>query len=74
MGKQEQTKGGGTASAEVSSLFYGGTENTDNSGSVRYLRLEYTGAEFTADKQFNGLSLFGVGFRNNNRIRTIFQR
>lgn len=60
-GKARTNKGGGTASAEVSSLSYGGNENTDNSGSVKYLRLEYTGAEFTADKQFNGLSLFGVG-------------
>lgn len=60
-GKAQTNKGGGTASAEVSGLSYGGNLNTDNSGSIKYLRLEYTGAEFTADKQFNGLSLFGVG-------------
>ncbi len=63
-GKADTNKGGSTgqtASAEVSSLTYGGTVNNDNSGSIKFLRLEYTGAEFTGDKQFNGLSLFGVG-------------
>ncbi|MBW2960478.1 hypothetical protein [Mesonia aestuariivivens] len=53
--------GGQTATAEVSNLTYGGSEVSDNSGSIKYLRLEYTGAEFNGDKQFNGLSLFGVG-------------
>lgn len=50
-----------TASAEVSDLTYGGTEPADNSGSIRYLRLEYTGFAYNSEKEFNGLSLFGVG-------------
>lgn len=50
-----------TASAEVSDLTYGGTESADNSGSIRYLRLEYTGFAYNSEKEFNGLSLFGVG-------------
>lgn len=50
-----------TASAEVSDLTYGGTEPTDSSGSIRYLRLEYTGFAYNSEKEFNGLSLFGVG-------------
>lgn len=63
-GKAPTNKGGNggqTATAEVSNLTYGGSVENDNSGSVKYLRLEYTGAEFNGDKQFNGLSLFGVG-------------
>src|SRR5690606_5697416 len=52
---------GVTASAEVSDLSYGGTESADNSGSIRYLRLEYTGFAYNSEKEFNGLSLFGVG-------------
>jgi len=63
-GKASTNKGGDggqTATSEVSNLTYGGSENNDNSGSITYLRLEYTGAEFNGDKQFNGLSLFGVG-------------
>ena len=55
------TNVGSTATSEVADLTYGGTETNDNSGSIRYLRLEYTGANFTPEKEFNGLSLFGVG-------------
>lgn len=50
-----------TASAEVSDLTYGGAEANDNSGSIKYLRLEYTGFAYNSEKEFNGLSLFGVG-------------
>lgn len=50
-----------TASAEVSELTYGGAISNDTSGSIRYLRLEYTGYAYNNDKEFNGLSLFGVG-------------
>lgn len=55
------TNVGATATSEVADLTYGGTIENDSSGSIRYLRLEYTGANFTPDKEFNGLSLFGVG-------------
>ncbi|RED44474.1 hypothetical protein DFQ10_103158 [Winogradskyella eximia] len=63
-GNANTNKGGSngqTATAEVSDLTYGGTNNADNSGSIRYLRVEYTGATFNGSKEFNGLSLFGVG-------------
>lgn len=53
--------GSSTAQSEVADLTYGGTIANDNSGSIRYLRLEYTGANFSATKEFNGVSLFGVG-------------
>lgn len=52
---------GGTASAEVSDLTYGGSISDDNSGKIQYLRIEYTGYAYTSSKEFNGLSLFGVG-------------
>ncbi|WP_299712609.1 hypothetical protein [uncultured Tenacibaculum sp.] len=55
------TNVGSTATSEVAGLTYGGTEANDNSGSIRYLRIEYTGATFNSSKEFNGLSLFGVG-------------
>jgi hypothetical protein len=53
--------GTSTAQSEVADLTYGGTINNDSSGSIRYLRIEYTGANFSAVKEFNGVSLFGVG-------------
>ncbi|NBL65939.1 hypothetical protein GV828_12080 [Flavobacterium sp. NST-5] len=52
---------GATASAEVSDLTYGGTDVMDNSGSIRYLRIEYSGYSYNSDKEFNGVSFFGVG-------------
>lgn len=52
---------GVTASAEVSELTYGGSVVNDNSGSIRYLRIEYSGFAYNSEKEFNGLSLFGVG-------------
>ena len=63
-GRANTNKGGSsgeTATSEVGDLTYGGTEDNDSSGFIRYLRIEYTGAAFNADKEFNGLSLFGVG-------------
>jgi len=50
-----------TASAEVSELTYGGDVANDNSGTIRYARIEYAGAAYNSEKEFNGLSLFGVG-------------
>ena len=55
------TNKGVNVTSEVADLQYGGTNTNDNSGSITYLRLEYTGATFSNDKEFNGLSLFGVG-------------
>lgn len=52
---------GESASAEVSDLTYGGSDVNDNSGSIKYLRIEYSGYAYNAEKEFNGLSLFGVG-------------
>lgn len=52
---------GESASAEVSDLTYGGTEANDNSGSIKYLRIEYSGYAYNSEKEFNALSLFGVG-------------
>src|SRR5690606_1355685 len=51
----------GSAMSEVGDLPYGGSNASDNSGSIQYLRIEYSGANFTAEKEFNGVSFFGVG-------------
>ena len=55
------TNVGTDAISEVGGLSYGGTNNADSSGSITYLRVEYTGSKFTASKEFNGVSLFAVG-------------
>lgn len=52
---------GTSATAEVSELTYGGMDANDNSGSIKYLRIEYSGYSYNAEKEFNGLSMFAVG-------------
>lgn len=47
---------------EFTSGPYGGTTNTDDSGTLKYVRIEFGGKKITAGtKEYNGLSLFGVG-------------
>lgn len=50
-----------TATSEVANATYGGTDPLDNSGTLSYVRLEFTGGKINADAEFNGLSLYGVG-------------
>ena len=52
---------GATATAECNSGTYGGTDNTDNSGEIHYLRLEYSGFICATDDELNGLTLNAVG-------------
>jgi PKD repeat protein len=40
---------------------YGGTNATDNSGIIRYVRIEYSGIPFSANNEINGLTMGGVG-------------
>lgn len=50
-----------TAQSEVADLTYGGTDSSDSSGSITYLIIEFAGAAFNSEKEFNGVSLFAVG-------------
>ncbi len=40
---------------------YGGTDKDDNSGKLKYVRIEFSGRQLTEESEFNGLSLQGVG-------------
>lgn len=40
---------------------YGGTDAEDNSGIMKYVRIEFSGRKLSAEKELNGLSLAGVG-------------
>ena len=53
--------GGGTSTTEVVSLTYGGTDAADNSGVMTYVQALYTGARINGDKEFNGITFYGVG-------------
>ncbi|MGQ1928053.1 hypothetical protein [Ornithobacterium rhinotracheale] len=52
---------GASSTSEVGNLPYGGTNDADNSGVIKYVQIKHAGARFTSEKEFNGLSLFGVG-------------
>jgi len=55
------TTAGVNAEAEVGGFIYGGTNDADNSGSIKYLVIKGTGAQINADSQYNGISLYAVG-------------
>jgi len=40
---------------------FGGSDPHDNSGVLRYVRIEFAGFNFVADREFNNLTLCGVG-------------
>lgn len=46
---------------EIVDIFYGGTEVNDSSGLLKYLRVEYAGAQFDTSKKFSAISFYGVG-------------
>jgi hypothetical protein len=52
---------GGTGIGEGNTGAYGGTKADDNSGILRYVRIEYGGTKITPDNEINGLTLNGVG-------------
>lgn len=52
---------GTTATAEL--FLYGGCTQNDSSGALKYVRVEYGGFVFTANKELNNLTLAGVGSR-----------
>ncbi len=58
-GRATCNSGGGMS--EVGDVPYGGNIDNDNSGIIRYLRIEWSGAAFNSEKEYNGLSFFGVG-------------
>ncbi len=51
----------GTSTSELGDLTYGGTNTADNSGIIKYLVIKDSGFKYNPEKEFNGLSLFGVG-------------
>ncbi|AWK03209.1 hypothetical protein HYN56_02825 [Flavobacterium crocinum] len=52
---------GDNGTSEVGGLSYGGNDNTDSSGNINFLKISYTGSKYTAEKEYNGVSFFGVG-------------
>jgi len=61
----DATATGGTAacekSGEGSSGLFGGDRADDNSGTLRYVSVEYAGSRLTTDDELNGIAFQGVG-------------
>ncbi|MFL9845463.1 hypothetical protein [Flavobacterium rhizosphaerae] len=53
--------GGGSAVTEVVDHFYGGDDANDSSGKLSHVEIRYSGARINGEKEFNGLTLYGVG-------------
>ena len=52
---------GGRAAIEGPGDFYGGSNPADNSGSLKYVRVEYPGIAFSPNNEINGITFGGVG-------------
>jgi hypothetical protein len=52
---------GGEGVGEADTGVYGGNDPNDNSGSMRYVRVEFAGVEFSPDNELNGIAFQGVG-------------
>jgi hypothetical protein len=52
---------GGEGVGEADTGIYGGTDPNDNSGSLRYVRVEFAGTEFSPDNELNGIAFQAVG-------------
>jgi len=50
-----------TAEGEGGTGIYGGTDDNDNSGILKYIRVEYAGKILGTDNELNGFSFNGVG-------------
>lgn len=52
---------GGIGIGEGDTGEYGGNDVNDNSGILRYVRVEFAGIEFSPDNELNGIAFQGVG-------------
>lgn len=53
--------GSATATSEIGNLPYGGTDANDNSGILRFVRVEFSGGKASGQSENNGISFYGVG-------------
>ena len=60
-GPDVQVEGFNNISFNATLAKFGGTNDADNSGSIKYLRLEFGGYAFEPNKEINGLTMASVG-------------
>ena len=57
----DQIEGFAVATADIPLISYGGTDDNDNSGTVRYVSVRHGGAILGTGNEINGISMGGVG-------------
>jgi hypothetical protein len=60
-GRARVNFGSGEAAGEGDTGVYGGQDDNDNSGILRYVRVEFAGIEFSPDNELNGIAFQAVG-------------
>lgn len=60
-GKAHTNVENGTGKSEIGNASYGGNVENDNSGILRYIRIEYAGYAFDEEHEANGFTFYGVG-------------
>jgi FlgD Ig-like domain len=55
------TAGGDSCTSEGGAGYFGGGNDDDNSGTIRYMRIEYSGKEISIDNELNSLTMNAVG-------------
>ena len=60
-GRAHTNAEGGKGSAEIGGAVYGGDNDADNSGVLKYVRVEYTGYAFDEEHEANCMTFYGVG-------------
>lgn len=65
--------GAATATSEIASLPYGGNNPTDSSGTLRYVRVQYSGGSADGQSENNGISFYGVGSGTNVDYIQVFE-
>jgi hypothetical protein len=60
-GRARLNFGSGEAAGEGDTGVYGGNDDNDNSGILRYVRVEFGGIEFSPDNELNGIAFQAVG-------------
>lgn len=60
-GKAHTNAEGGKGNSEIGGATYGGNDDADNSGTLKYVRVEYSGYAFDSEHEANGITFYGVG-------------
>lgn len=60
-GKAHTNAENGEGTSEIGNAAYGGFADNDNSGTLKYIRLENTGYALDSEHEANGISFYGVG-------------